>query len=91
EPQPQTYPPPPPPPKMADKADQGRQSPEPEAQAGKQQGDAQGKPNDQGVKSEQGAKEQLSGLESNPTSIMDKKAEEKTSKTVKNQDAGGAP
>ncbi|KAF2500668.1 hypothetical protein BU16DRAFT_523438 [Lophium mytilinum] len=58
----------------------GRQSPEPETQTGAQQQDANSKPNDQGAADQGNAKEELAGLESNPTHILAKAAEEKTSK-----------
>ncbi|KAF2843375.1 hypothetical protein M501DRAFT_994276, partial [Patellaria atrata CBS 101060] len=65
---------------------QGRQSPPPEAQSGKQQQDPQALPNDQGGAPESGAKqtseEQKSALASNPTHPLEKYSEEKTSKTM---------
>jgi hypothetical protein len=58
---------------------QGRQSPEPSEQTGAQQQDPQAKP-DQGASKASDNKETLKGLESNPEHILQKAAEEKTSK-----------
>lgn len=63
---------------------QGRQSPEPERQSHAQQGTA-AKPNDQGAAPSQdhaaeASKEQLKGLESNPTGVLEAEAKKKTSK-----------
>lgn len=58
---------------------QGRQSPEPKEQTGSQQQDPQAKP-DQGATKGSDNKETLKGLESNPEHILQKSAEEKTSK-----------
>ncbi|KAK8192492.1 hypothetical protein M8818_007660 [Zalaria obscura] len=64
----------------------GRQSPEPERQSGAQQSDAQAKPNDQGAApsdthAQEASDEQKSKLSSNPTPVLEKFANEKTSKT----------
>ncbi|KAK3063724.1 hypothetical protein LTS18_013281 [Coniosporium uncinatum] len=66
---------------------EGRQSPDPENQPGAQQQDTPASNvNEQGQQPEEGTKdanaEQLKALESNPTHILQKSAEEKTSKTM---------
>ena len=66
---------------------QGRQSPEPENQSSKQgAAPTAGNPNQQGAEPQQGSqqasKDQLAGLESNPTGPLDQAAKDKTSKTV---------
>jgi hypothetical protein len=58
---------------------QGRQSPDPETQTGAQQKDAPGS----GKQEQQGNidnKATLKGMQSNPTHVLEKSAEEKTSK-----------
>jgi hypothetical protein len=65
----------------------GRQSPEPEQQNAKQQSaPTANNPNDQGAGpqegSQQASKDQLAGLESNPTGPLDQAAKDKTSKTM---------
>ncbi|KAG9601668.1 hypothetical protein KCU77_g2216, partial [Aureobasidium melanogenum] len=65
----------------------GRQSPDPEAQSGKQQAEpTSGNPNQQGAEPSEGSKKasenQLEGLESNPTGPLDQAAKDKTSKTM---------
>jgi hypothetical protein len=65
----------------------GRQSPEPENQSSKQQSaPTANNPNYQSAGPEQGSqqasKDQLAGLESNPTGPLDQAAKDKTSKTV---------
>ncbi|KAK3050796.1 hypothetical protein LTR09_007872 [Extremus antarcticus] len=67
-------------------AQQGRQSPDPENQTGKQQqAPPASDPNKQGQEPEGGAadssKDDLKNLESNPTHILQKEAEKKTGKT----------
>lgn len=64
---------------------QGRQSPEPEQQHGKQGTDATAAPNDQGAAKQN----DLSSLPSNPDGPLDKAAEEKTKKGNGNPDLGG--
>jgi hypothetical protein len=64
---------------------EGRQSPDPERQPGKQlQEPPAMKPNEQGAEPEEGAQQaskgQLEGLSSNPTHPLEKAAHEKTSK-----------
>ncbi|KAF2086739.1 hypothetical protein K490DRAFT_66522 [Saccharata proteae CBS 121410] len=63
----------------------GRQSPEPSRQSDKQQQGAQAAPNDQGAEPQGGAQaasdEQKKNLASNPTHVLEKAAEEKTSKS----------
>ena len=63
----------------------GRQSPEPEQQSGAQQSDVPASNvNDQGAAPEQGTKQanedQKAGLSSNPTHVLEKHADETTSK-----------
>lgn len=65
----------------------GRQSPDPEAQSGKQQAEpTSSNPNQQGAEPSQGSKkaseDQLANLESNPTGPLDQAAKDKTAKTM---------
>lgn len=65
----------------------GRQSPEPERQTGAQQQDPNSNPNNQGAApssehAQDASKEQLKNMSSNPVGVLDKAAEEKTSKTT---------
>jgi hypothetical protein len=64
----------------------GRQSPEPEQQDAKQQSAPTANPGKQGAGPEEGSqqasKDQLAGLESNPTGPLDQAAKDKTSKTM---------
>jgi len=73
---------------------QGRQSPEPENQSDAQTGASSGNPNDQGgapkgSNAADKSTDQLKGLESNPTPVLDHASKEKTAKGNGNPDLGG--
>jgi hypothetical protein len=65
----------------------GRQSPDPERQTGTQLHEPVGKPNDQGAApsldhAKDASEQQKDKLPSNPTGVLEKAAEEKTSKST---------